>query len=554
MGKALESSRNRRSYVVTVHGVGGPSPGGTLRGLAEHFATVTNRDAPYVAADQVIEGASYRCMTSDAPEAPTLLEVNWSDIRQPPKSPLSELWHVPKLLVGMLHLADRWDGVALRRRWPLTLYKLLIESSVWGVPYVVYVMLLASASQSLRPLVAVSFSLAVFLLAWSVWIWSHTLTLFGVVASFAYLCVGLSAQSSQAMESVIRSASAGYVIRHQSFPIVIYALFVVVLLLERRRLTIDQRLTRFALAYLPFLGLAIAGALLWIITIPLVSNTAGYGAWSKIHAQVLIEHRYDLRLSEYSHLAGILILGISTLLVASVYGLRVLTGRGRETSGSFCRNAIPILASLVPVSLVPVSFAIIYAIFHATAASPRDVLEVYRISALRVVPFLPWMLTPMRIVVDVAGDVVFTALPADEPLSIARRVTNRIEIAIRHVAKEAGRVVVLSHSLGTVLAALAPKSVHANLTLITTGSPITALHQRFLGIDVSAAYRGERLPWINIFRGDDYVGGSVVASVPVENVMQPEGGHTGYWTDDHVLARVEDALLPKNDVVHTQMT
>jgi hypothetical protein len=527
-------------FVVTLHGVGGPKPGATLRGLAHYFERT--REVSYAVTDRLTGGSTFRVLTPDSSRAPGLLEINWSDIRRPPESPLAELWHVPKLLIGMLHLADRWDGHPERRHLYLIGYKWLIELSVWMVPYIVYVMLLASVPASARLATVLLFSAGVLGLALSVRSWSRMLAVSGVLFSLVYLAIGLRAHASDdALQSLVASASRGYVLRHQTFPLMIYLLFGLMLFTDRKRLNVEQRLVRFLLAYLPFLGIAIAGSLLWVVTVPLVGETPGYRAWSETHARILSQHGYDLRLAEYAHMAGIVLLGGTALGAAAIYALRALTGWRRATSGEFCRNAIPRLAALVPVALIPVTGAIVYARFFETTPPQVDVLEVYRVSALRIVPFLPWLFTPMRIVVDICGDVVFTALPDDEPLGIAERVLARTRSAIDYVSRKGGRVVVLSHSLGTVIASHALERAPANLALVTTGSPLAALHRRFFGFEsrTDRRLRGAG-SWKNLYRADDYIGGPI-ADGP-ENAMQMQGGHTGYWNDETVLATVASVL------------
>jgi hypothetical protein len=44
---------------------------------------------------------------------------------------------------------------------------------------------------------------------------------------------------------------------------------------------------------------------------------------------------------------------------------------------------------------------------HGVGASGTEVLDVYRTSALRIIPFLGFLIGPLTIVVDILGDIVF---------------------------------------------------------------------------------------------------------------------------------------------------
>ncbi|MEM1198251.1 MAG: hypothetical protein AAGI06_02975, partial [Pseudomonadota bacterium] len=122
-------------------------------------------------------------------------------------------------------------------------------------------------------------------------------------------------------------------------------------------------------------------------------------------------------------------------------------------------------------------------------------------------------------------------------------------------------LIVVSHSQGTIIATefakelhdsaseLIPKEVRERLapimqgaTLVTMGSPFTHVYNYYLPDEF-----GEPLSiddtmiakWINIFRIDDFIGTYIGRSDlegewPVNQAV-PASGHTGYWTDAHVI-------------------
>jgi hypothetical protein len=124
---------------------------------------------------------------------------------------------------------------------------------------------------------------------------------------------------------------------------------------------------------------------------------------------------------------------------------------------------------------------------------------------------------------------------------------------------ESGRVLLIAHSLGSVIAIdflsdpgcpLAPDS---DISLITLGSPLGRLFARFFGQVYPqppqlARWIRQRFPrfiWINIFRPLDYVGGRLAAGErDIQNICTGElrRFHTGYWGDNLVAAKAECAL------------
>lgn len=108
----------------------------------------------------------------------------------------------------------------------------------------------------------------------------------------------------------------------------------------------------------------------------------------------------------------------------------------------------------------------------------------------------------------------------------------------------------IAHSQGTVIAFDAlrhelwerVKDRAASLTVLTFGSPVTHIYQRYFSRPYPAIANTPNLAklaaepglkWFNVYRIDGFVGTYVGASVPVpvERPMPP-GGRTHYWQQD----------------------
>jgi hypothetical protein len=169
-----------------------------------------------------------------------------------------------------------------------------------------------------------------------------------------------------------------------------------------------------------------------------------------------------------------------------------------------------------------------------------------------------------------------------ETFTIQQRIEHRFKSVVREVFRliEVGRVrqlTFVTHSQGTVIAldVLWQRAAHQLLkeqhdvqqvNLITMGSPITHLYQRyfperypelFLNGHLNQKGWGATLTetvdrWVNLYRVDDFVGtfitGGEVAVAHGPNRPFPlnqfldVGGHTDYWCADDVLARLRPYL------------
>ncbi|WP_298936635.1 hypothetical protein [uncultured Ruegeria sp.] len=107
----------------------------------------------------------------------------------------------------------------------------------------------------------------------------------------------------------------------------------------------------------------------------------------------------------------------------------------------------------------------------------------------------------------------------------------------------ADHITVVSHSQGTVIATqmLADKRVQRRIdgrpvTLITMGSPVTHIYQRYFPEMFTVDPGQLNAAWFNIFRQDDFVGTRIEGGLidDARNFPVQPGGHTGYFTDYQV--------------------
>lgn len=126
---------------------------------------------------------------------------------------------------------------------------------------------------------------------------------------------------------------------------------------------------------------------------------------------------------------------------------------------------------------------------------------------------------------------------------VRRQMETRFDVVLDYLSAlmpDATRLIVISHSQGTMIAALSlqnlppdtpPKEWH----LVTMGSPLGHIYQQYF----PNAFRLGTLParltsWRNIYRRDDFVGTSIRGDARIENLPVDPGGHLKYWTDERV--------------------
>ncbi|NOC93201.1 hypothetical protein [Ruegeria sp. HKCCD6604] len=116
----------------------------------------------------------------------------------------------------------------------------------------------------------------------------------------------------------------------------------------------------------------------------------------------------------------------------------------------------------------------------------------------------------------------------------------------------ADHITVISHSQGTVIATqmLADPRVQRRiggrtLTLITMGSPVTHIYQRYFPEMFTITASQLNASWFNIFRQDDFVGTEIEGGLIFANRNIPvdPGGHTGYFTDYQVWKALSDPAI-----------
>lgn len=141
---------------------------------------------------------------------------------------------------------------------------------------------------------------------------------------------------------------------------------------------------------------------------------------------------------------------------------------------------------------------------------------------------------------------------------VRRQMLRRFDLVLDYLQgqmPDAGRLIVISHSQGTMIAttALARRAdLPPEVRLVTMGSPLGHIYQQYFpaGFDV-ADLPGRLTRWLNIYRCDDFVGTAILdPQGRIDNQPVASGGHLNYWIDHQVwdiaLQDLEACPLPSN--------
>jgi hypothetical protein len=546
--------------ILAVHGVGSPPLGTILSEIAAREEICA--PALYVRTDLLIDGQCFPRAVSES-QSTRIVEVNWGDLRRPMRTPFGIIRHLLLLMSAMLTVPLALCGDTAVGRKALGLYRAVFETVIfWAVLFPVITMLITTSSTRAGTAAfacggAAFIGILAFLFGkFSLWyragfVWSIAVVIVGAIA------VGLPDKSLYFLTLI----SARIYVTAQVLLAVLLSACAFELLFRRRGLTAEQRLGQLALLYFPFAILSGLGALLWSATLyPSKSlghlfKAARFESWGSVFLKGL---HYDLRPVEWVFTLAIGLAGTLALSVALRY---LMAARAEATSGTVrdverrqatesglrAQNGLEFLLYVMPTVLAIASCYFMLDLFgygnetvaawarrfsfqHSAGASGTEVLDVYRTSALRIIPFLGFLVGPLTIVVDILGDIIFFL--ASGAFSIRKEAVHRVASGLSAMALNGNRTIILCHSQGTVLVREALEAFSkGRVQLVSLGSPIESLYLRFL------AWRppgrtGASVHWINGYRTGDYIGGPIQSAN--RNVELGAGGHTGYWSDPAV--------------------
>jgi hypothetical protein len=524
--------------IIVVHGVGRAAPasvGGVVaRTLGLNFSRQCTVQADGHALVEI----------RDETTGNRVLEVNWSDILRPSAAPMGiarHLWYILSSMVDVATVPGPGQSSYLAR-----FYRVFLLTVTPG-------------------LVALTFATsgAVSLSLW----WQRSLLVGLVIVGLACLAEWLRRQGSHfwwlwlwvlPLLVVLSCTIAGPVrasdwinttsnhLRTVSFVLVVALLALATFegWIRLRDKGNDVQLAYAALLYLPFLAVNSVMAWFGFLGLSLIKGLSDgdrYADWEKSALA-------DFRAQMYPQMEGaatfvISAIGILAILLPYIGYRLAKRGTGElNVKGMGAQNGLRLFLVFTPILLLLLGLFCVWLYFRCSRGScpqpftvPENILEIYRLSVLRTFPLLGWLVSPLAVVLDVIGDVVFYLQPNDKhPAAIGEACRKRLRAALRYAEAAPETTTVLGHSQGSVIAADLRARQELGVPLVTIGCPLGSLYGRFLAAPPVPAATGLD-PWCNAYRDGDVIAGPVKGAD--KNVNLGPGGHTNYWADER-LARV----------------
>jgi len=461
-----------------------------------------------------------------------MFEVNWADLQRPLQGIVGVVRHMIQLLIATVRIATENRELRASRRPLAQVYAWALFGLAWWsyVPTIVFMLARCATSTSASVAIVVGASLALAVMAWWLARFAPQFLLgYAWAAGMLALHIGLSLGLVTPAGAVSLTAWA-----HAASQVLLAVLLAAatVELFCDPELTGDQHFAHLALLWMPFAIMSGVASIIWFVslgalnTVPVLTPEF-YGEW---RAGFVTGPPFDLRLGEYVTAFAVALIGVAALVVVLAY---FRPPRG-VPAGLHAQNAFAVWLRISPALLAIAGIVLGVSLFlpGKAPAEPMSMLGLYGVSALRLVPFLLFLLPQLRPVVDVIGDVAFYLTPGR--LSIRDEAVRRVRRLVKDVAeRDLGDLVLVGFSQGSVLGRVGlAESGSRPATLATVGCPIGSLYARFLHW-TPAPPLGEGVRWWNGFHDGDFIAGPV-PGVDEDDPLGP-GAHDRYELDEPVI-------------------
>jgi|HubBroStandDraft_5_1064220.scaffolds.fasta_scaffold02179_6 hypothetical protein len=503
--------------ILAIHGVGAPAVGDIVKELSRQCPEIYYRRH-----DLVEGGTTFARLTSNG-EVPDLVEVNWSDIKRPPRSIMGIAEWIVALSFAVSRARQRGatDMLYVQRFHAIFLETVLL--------WVLFPVLLGLMHANLDAYYLAIADAAIIGLAVLTSLTTRKTTKVAQASGYIALAVIGILVAIMTLRPELTEKVNPVVVEIYGWTQIVAAGFITLTAIElgirltsKKGPSVAQALAHLAFAYLPLAMLSALGSVIWAVALNLLrlKHSAAVSStpeWEKMFVQHL---GYNLKYVEWAMAGVTALLGLFVIAATIAYRLT-----NNERQGSVAHKSIFWILVLTP-SLLALPGALL------ALTSPHfgpiwrtsfdtDVVKVYVWSALRILPWLAAIVAPVAILLDVLADVVFYITDERLALSSFKVCNERLSKLFDYSKRTYESVEVIAHSQGSVIAY---NVLPADQKLITVGSPLGTLYQEYLGLSIAS-----RPAWQNLYRSGDYIGGMVGISKVDVNIGP--GGHTSYWSD-----------------------
>lgn len=571
--------------IIAIHGVGSPEPGQLVTDVADALAldhAIERRADPVEAGGQ----SHARLRLTGHPHVRDVIEVNWTDIEEPPRGVLSLMLSLFRILIALVQMAaSGWRGARQGVLAPSFFASLfgyyMTFIGIWaiGLP-LISLHMLAAQSEGGKAIALSAITLLTFVTTLVTARYDRRFRM-GYVWTVINFAGGIFLISYPEYAALFTANAALMIdlLQVVGFGLPILAFFEMLVRMvilaptaedggATRGDTILPFLVRFACMLLPLIVIAGLTALVFLMHI--LPYT--FGSEASLLLELWLElFRYSGLDTQYLHRAAgwaIGTIGVFALVFILVPFLLSLRSRSETPppSGRTFQTGMAVVLFLLPFLFLPLGITALVDMLKLgippiildplTVLMPEMTMsadeELYirsGISAAILLAFMWLLLGPGRALIDVSGDVIFYVLPAEyEQNATAPALQIRVQALLDHLEEtgDHGPLVLTGYSQGSVIAADAIKMRESGLRgrLVTVGSPIRSLYDRFL--EVPTGFDGRRPQrWDNLYRPTDFVGGPIgqdrrSTTSPADKDTTVIGNrgrhHLDYWFEPEVRA------------------
>ena len=522
-----DAEKTGRRVLIAVHGVGAPGQGEILR---EIFSKPDSTQlGNYVRSDLMIRDMLVPRAVATGPGLyGEIIDLNWNDIAWPKGGRLGALRHIALLILAMLRTQPTRPTARDVQSTARRLFRAYFEGVfMWCIWPVLTSLLMWCALTDIYRLAVMTVIVAV-LLAQTFWLRQYSaLWPAGLIWTVGSLVVGVTIWREGAPLVVIIVTNIYSGVQVMTMFVLIGTVGAELWSHLRHNQSLSQAAANLSLLYLPIVAMTLVGTLLWFAALHVVTRSP-LQSWVRLFEPAL---HYDLRTVET---LGTLATGSLPFFLAIGAIPYAVARRRTAAAGKAAQNWIALTLFIVPMVLAVPGVVLVYSYFLGNvspSATPDNVVEVYRQSSVRVIPYVLAALIPLRPLFDVFGDVAFFVVPTDSKLSVLPRAVERLRTLLSHYSQS--EVVIVAYSQGCVIALEALRDQPRSALLVTVGSPIESLYHRFLGFQFAVERPPRRWSWINMFRPGDYIAGAIPHAD--HNVtLKCDGGHLYYFADPEV--------------------
>lgn len=539
--------------MIVVHGVGNATPGSILEESSKGMPGIAGTRA-----DLVLNGCLFPTLdVANHPAIDRIIEVNWSDVASPQPTTLALADYVVRIVAALLHLATRLPGAGCFGKAYRFSFETLLVYCLY--PALVAMLLFVTPSPPGRWSIALLAPLAVAGMAWYLTRFGRPLWA-GMIWAALMLAGGLALVTGCIPAHVLVEAfTRVYVLSQQLVGALLFVTLIVVAC--HGSMTGERRIAVAALLCFPLFIVSAIGAVLWALAFAAVRSLSReptlFEQWQRLYANALHSWHYDLQQVEWGFAGLIGVVGAWLIVVAYRCWRRTGTPGSTPTTanrdaGTRARRGVASALLFGAAGYVVLLAGLAMLAWHQVRfGSNLSVLEIYVISALRVVPYLALMVGPLSLVTGIAVDVLFYIADHHSTWT-ANILRERFAAALAHATtEESRRVAVIAHSQGSVMAldVIGQLPPGRQPSVFTAGSPTESLYATFLGS--TFATRAETLgqdtvftrpaSWTNFSRSADYVGGAQ-RDGDAQEVILDGGTHTGYWILPAMWSRIAKGL------------